>query len=116
MGSPVSKGLRHYIKDTLGENLERIHEQIEARYAAMSELYNKAMYGGRKMIRYQLYKESDEPEPTTDQTNSSVEAKTSTSKSQKIKEVKKSAVAKIAKANSNSNRKSPRIVTNNRKT
>ena len=93
--SPVSKGLRHYIKDTLGENLERIHEQIEARFAAMSELYNKAMYGGRKMIRYQLYKESDDPEPTTDQTNSSVEAKTSTSKSQKIKEVKKSAITKI---------------------
>ena len=113
--SPVSKGLRGYIKDNLGENLERIHEQIEARYLAITnnEMYNKAMFGGRKMIRYQLYTENELPDDQTDQTNSSCEAKNSTMKSQKIKEVKKITVIKITKANSN--RKSPRIVTNNRK-
>ena len=71
------------------------------------------MFGGRKMIRYQLYTENELPEDHIEHTDSGSEAKNSTSKSQKIKEVKKSAVIKIAKANSN--RKSPRIVTNIRK-
>ena len=113
--SPISKGLRSYIKDYLGENIDRIHEIIEAKYSNnIIEKHHQAMYGGRKMIRYQLYQENVDPEQLTDQISSDdCERKGSTSKSQKLKETKKATVIKITKANTN--RKSPRIVTNSKK-
>ena len=101
--SHVTKNLREYIKDILGENLEKIHIQAEQESGAST-----AMYGGRKMIRYQLYKENETPEFEIST------PKKSLAKSDQIKNAKKSVNKKAV--NKKTSRKSPRISLNDKKT
>jgi len=57
--SSITKMLRGYIKENLGENIEAINEDVERqRDDGNNPQQTQAMFGGRKMIRYQLYQEN----------------------------------------------------------
>lgn len=56
--SPITKTLRGHIKDKLGENIDHINDDIERQRDGNSATQSQAMFGGRKMIRYQLYQEN----------------------------------------------------------
>ena len=99
--SSVTKNLRTYIKEILGENLENIHIQAEFENTGKN---NNAMTGGRKMIRYQLYKENETSEEHDIST-----PKKSLTRADQIKNNKKVITKKAISKNSKSSRKRPRI-------